>query len=139
MERQDATGQTKGEEEADNPAIAKQKTVAMISRRKCSRRGEDTTMDDCNEGRGRRWQRYDTDDVESLEEVAAVSLLSDADASGDKVVIYDKGDGGKLATTKTAVAMKAEQQSATKRGWWQATHCNMASKCYYCTTPSWPR
>ena len=68
------------------------------------------------------------DDDESLDRVVAISLMSDADASGDKVVIYDKGDGGKLATTKAAVTMKAEHQSATKRGWWQATHCNMASK-----------
>jgi hypothetical protein len=43
--------------------------------------------------------------------------MSDADASGDKVVIYDKGNSGKLATTKAAVKMKVEQQSATKRGW----------------------
>ena len=60
----------------------------------------------------------DTDDVESLEGVAAVSLLSDADASRDEVVIYDEGDGGKLATTKAAVTIKAEQQSVTKSGKW---------------------
>ncbi len=64
----------------------------------------------------------DTDDVESLEGVAAASLLSNADASGDEVVIFVEGDGGKLAMTKVAVTMKAEQQSATNRGWWQATH-----------------
>jgi hypothetical protein len=57
-----------------------------------------------------------TDDDESLDGVVAVSLMSDADASRDKVVIYDKGNGGKLATTKAAITMKAEQQSATKRG-----------------------
>ena len=57
-----------------------------------------------------------TDDDESLDGVVAVSLMSDADASGDEVVIYDEGDGGKLATTKAAMTMKAEQQSATKRG-----------------------
>jgi hypothetical protein len=57
-----------------------------------------------------------TDDDESLDGVVAVSLMSDADASGDKVVIYDKGNGRKLATTKAAITMKAEQQSATKRG-----------------------
>ena len=91
-------------------------------------RGEE----DCGSGN-------DTGNIESLEGVAAVSLLSDANASRDEVVIYNKGDGGKLAMTKAAVTMKAEQQSATKRGWWQATHCNMDSKCYYCTTPSWPQ
>ena len=37
-----------------------------------------------------------TYDNESLEGVAAVSLMSDADASGDKVFIYDKGGGGKF-------------------------------------------
>jgi len=45
-------------------------------------------------------------------------LLSDADASRDEVVIYDEGDGGKLATTKAAVTIKAEQQSVTKSGKW---------------------
>ena len=54
---------------------------------------------------------------ESVDGVVAVSLLSDANASGDKVVIYNEGNGGKLATTKAALTMKAEQQSATKRGW----------------------
>ncbi len=34
-------GQTKGEQEANDPATAKQTTVVMISRRKCGRRGED--------------------------------------------------------------------------------------------------
>ena len=37
-----------------------------------------------------------TNDDESLEGVAAVSLMSDADASGDKVFIYDEGGGGKF-------------------------------------------
>ena len=37
-----------------------------------------------------------TYDNESLEGVAAVSIMSDADASGDKVFIYDKGGGGKF-------------------------------------------
>jgi hypothetical protein len=72
-----------------------------------------------------------TDDDESLDGVVAVSLMSDADASGDEVVIYDEGDGGKLATTKAAMTMKAEQQSATKRGWWRGTHCNMVLKWHY--------
>ena len=72
-----------------------------------------------------------TGDDESLDGVVAVSLMSDADASGDEVVIYDKGDGGKLATTKAAMMMKAEQQSATKRGWWRGTHCNMVLKWHY--------
>jgi hypothetical protein len=72
-----------------------------------------------------------TDDDESLDGVVAVSLMSDADASGDEVVIYDEGDGGKLATTKAAMTMKAEQQSATKRGWWHGTHCNMVLKWHY--------
>jgi hypothetical protein len=40
--------QTKGEREADNPITAKQKTVVMILRRKCSRRGENMTMDNNN-------------------------------------------------------------------------------------------
>ena len=38
MRRDKQPGQTKGEREADDPATAKQKTVAMISRRKCYRR-----------------------------------------------------------------------------------------------------
>ncbi len=33
---------------------------------------------------------------ESLEGVAGVSFMSDEDASGDEVVIYDKGGGGKF-------------------------------------------
>jgi hypothetical protein len=74
-----------------------------------------------------------TGDDESLDGVVAVSLMSNADASGDKVVIYDEGDGGKLATTKAAMTMKAEQQSATKRGWWRSTHCNMVLKWHYCS------
>jgi len=49
MQCNNQPGQTKGEREADDPATAKQKTVAMISRRKFGRRGEDTTMDDYNE------------------------------------------------------------------------------------------
>ena len=49
MRRDKQPGQTKGEREADDPATAKQKTVAMISRRKFGRGGEDTTMDDYNE------------------------------------------------------------------------------------------
>jgi hypothetical protein len=40
-----------------------------------------------------------TNDDESLDGVVAVSLMSDADASGDEVVIYNEGDGGKLAMT----------------------------------------
>ena len=60
----------------------------------------------------------DTGDDESLEGLAAVSLMPDAHASWDEDVIYDKGNGGKLAMTKAAVTMKAEQQLATKRGWW---------------------
>ena len=72
-----------------------------------------------------------TDDDESLDGVVAVSLMSDADASGDEVAIYNEGDGGKLAMTKTAMTMKAEQQSATKRGWWRGTHCNMVKWHYY--------
>jgi hypothetical protein len=65
----------------------------------------------------------DTDNDESLEGVAAVALLYNADARWDEVVIYDEGDDGKLATTKEASTMKAEQQSATKRGWRPGTHC----------------
>ncbi len=38
----------------------------------------------------------DTDNDESLDGVVAVSLLSDADASGAKVVIYNEGGGGKM-------------------------------------------
>ena len=57
MRRDDQPGQSKGEREADDPSTAKQKTVAMISRRKCGRRGEDTTKDNYNEGGGRRWQQ----------------------------------------------------------------------------------
>jgi len=37
--------QTEGEWEGDNPATAKQKTLAMISRRKCGRREDGTKMD----------------------------------------------------------------------------------------------
>ena len=37
-----------------------------------------------------------TNDDESLEGVAAVSLMSDADASGDEVVMYDEGGIGKF-------------------------------------------
>jgi len=47
----------------------------------------------------------DTDANESVDGVVAVSLLS------------DEGNGGKLATTKAALTVKAEQQSVTKRGW----------------------
>ncbi len=72
-----------------------------------------------------------TNDDESLDKVVAVSLMSNANASGDEVVIYDKGNGGKLATTKAAVTIKAEQQSATKRGWWRGPHCNMVLKWHY--------
>ena len=49
MQCNNQPGQTNGEREADDPATAKQKTVAMISRRKFGRGGEDTTMDDYNE------------------------------------------------------------------------------------------
>jgi hypothetical protein len=143
MRREKQPGQTKGEREADDPATAKQKTVAMISRRKCYRRertrrwttttattthkhnnqivhmrggscdrqakncgddleeevrqkGEDMTMDDDDGDNNAQTQQSnsthergeedggggdDTGDDESLEGVAAVSLMPDAHAS----------------------------------------------------------
>jgi hypothetical protein len=83
----------------------------MISRRKCGRRGEDTMMDNDDGDNNAQTQQSNsthkrgeedgsggdnTYDNESLEGVAAVSLMSDADASGDKVFIYDEGGGGKF-------------------------------------------
>ncbi len=47
-----------------------------------------------------------TNDDESLDRVVAVSLMSNADASRDEVVIYDEGDSGKLATTKAAMTIE---------------------------------
>ena len=44
-------------------------------------------MDDSTRGEEDGGSGDDNDDVESLEGVAAASLLSDADASGDEVVI----------------------------------------------------
>jgi hypothetical protein len=107
MRRDNQPVQTQGEREADDPATAKQITVAMISRRKCGRRGVDKKMDDDDGDNNAQTQQSnstqdmgggdggagvgdDTDDDESLDGldgVVAISLLSNADASGDEVVI----------------------------------------------------
>jgi IS4 transposase len=47
--------------EVVDPATAKQKTVVMISRRKCGRRGEDTMMgDDDGNNNAQTQQSYST-------------------------------------------------------------------------------
>jgi hypothetical protein len=45
MRRDNQPVQTEGKREAEDPATAKQKTVVMISRRKCGRTGDGTKME----------------------------------------------------------------------------------------------
>ena len=46
MQRDNQPVQTEGERKVSDPATIKQKAVAMISRRKSGKRGDDPKMDD---------------------------------------------------------------------------------------------